>query len=247
MTSSNQPAPEDVVKEIAFYGSGGDAPCENNQGPVISVLYNEASKNWEPGEELYVETCGWGPKELIYITIKYPDGTSMYETQEYRWEDPGSIDWGTLFSYKIHPSDPIGSYILIFEGESGRVECTFNVVKSSEPLLYIDGNQIILRNFEPNENIRLFTYEILDFVISLVAWQEYQVDFNGQIIIQIENVGNINLVSDFLDLYVTKVNKGLETGARFFTFVAVGNASGEVRAYEVHPHYSILREGILIP
>jgi hypothetical protein len=94
---------------------------------------------------------------------------------------------------------PYGSYSLTLEGVSGEIERIIHVEKPQEAQVYRNGTHLILYNFQPNEKGRIFLYnESLIEKSDLLradsmsglhhAWDVFQVDGSGQLILEIEKV-----------------------------------------------------------
>lgn len=222
--SSHQTAPEDVLQEVWFFfgGAGEDElECQDSyQYPTIAY-----PPDWLQDKSLRllldlvsVGTCGWQPDESVRITIEFPDGKSMHEDVHAMKNGEG---YGVAFDYATDWNDPPGIYTVLFEGKSGMVHYSQRVARPSVPGLvwywhfdreWRDSGELFLYNFGSNERIRLFAYEKPDEWEPkgvLVAWQEFQVDFNGHLTVQSELNDPFNIIG----------------------YAAVGETSGEATTY----------------
>lgn len=208
---SNHTLPEDVLEEVQIsFGGGGAHPCwsgEEYQGPTL--LTDLAESEIELKQTLRIYTCGWEPDERVITTLKFPDGRSISQTQ---WADP--ILYNIDFEYKTGLSDPLGEYILTFEGKTELIEHSFLLKEVQGARLYDeDDGTLFLYNFQPNEQVRLIAYERSSDSPGMgkfAAWQEFQVDQLGQLIIQVDalyskygvigavsgDVGNVSLATE---------------------------------------------------
>lgn len=207
---ANNTTPEDVLREVSFSpDAGGGGSCgdiqDSFQHPTIMLFDDVEYLEWREDASIYV--CGWQPDELVSHTVESTDEEIVFE----ELLRAGS-DGGIYTSYAPGLNTPEGLYAIKFEGESGSVTRSVYVERPTEPRLYIEGeDKLILYNFRPDEHVRVFAYKEVDmFVKGLVAWDEYQVDNNGQLIVQLE---------EDIDSY------------SFEEHVVVGDLSGEVHVF----------------
>ena len=218
ISTSHQTMPEDVLREISYYGMGGPGWSCGGEGPLPvyqNVTVISPYVDFELEESVYIHSCGWQSDELVHITIEFPDGRSVSQvvraTEDRRKEFAGD-DWvfyyGVILTYETDWNDSPGSYTFTLEGDSGKVQHTVHITKPAGPRLHCDygDDKLLLYNFEPNEYVRLFAYEFSDrdesvsfpsgLVLVLVAWQEYQVDSSGQLVIQVESGYTYAVIGD---------------------------------------------------
>ena len=188
--------PEDVLKEIDWFGKGGgggdlDYVCDRVPGPYLGYPDTFFS-NYLVNESLFV-VCGWKVNEEVDLSIHRPDGIVIQTTLTARAAlDPGV---GNLVEY-IYVSqldDPEGDYTFTFSGASGKVEVEYNYYLLSGPNIHqMDDNQLLLYGFRPKERVRLLAYrwkspddthDHPDYNAIFHAWQEIQVDERGRILI----------------------------------------------------------------
>jgi hypothetical protein len=205
MSSAQQTAPEDVLREIAFYGAGGGAGvcdvvgiCDQSyQAPTVVALSEQVGL----GDPMGIVACGWQPGERVRATVRLPGG------EEFARDVQAVEELGTYyacFEYSAAPDDPLGSYTFILEGESGTVQGSVQVTEPLSPRLKRDGDRLLLWAFEPGERVRLLAYEragyepgvLLDEVGVLAGWQEYRVDAGGRLAIQVEGDYAYAIVGD---------------------------------------------------
>lgn len=189
ISSSHQTAPEDILKEVmSYFGQGGpgDEGCWGNDESSPAPTSSQ-TRYLELGDSARVSMCGWQADELVDITIWFPDGRTT------NGKARAGSDGGITYNFDTEPSDPPGLYHLLFEGKSRKVEDFIHFMKPPEGAGFdhlIGENHpcLFLYNFAPNERVRIFVYIYdpkggLDLI--LVAWQEYHVGFNGQLIVQL--------------------------------------------------------------
>jgi hypothetical protein len=204
-STANGVSPNDVLEEISYYGQGGGQYCTGDEKKPVMT--------YEPlNEELMTLStliaCGWERNEILTGTIKYPNGKSV--TSKIQTKSDEDSNYG-IFGFRPAIDDPPGIYVFTLEGKKGRVEAKARFSKPNGPRLFqFDNGNLLLYGFAPKENVRLFVY----FDNKLAAWQEYQVNQSGQLIIK----------------YLVP-NKNYE----LVLLMAIGDQSGEVHLkYENH-------------
>lgn len=212
LSQKNQGVPEAILDEITFYSGGGEGDplgyCDNNSRQV-RMGETELHNSFFLHNLIFIHTCGWQNNETVGITIRYPDGRIIQQEQTYINESENVVPMTTIFTTSVL-EDPPGQYQFIFSGESGAVEYSFVMQKPEGPHLYgnVYGNgnhTLMLYNFEPNETVGVFAYTLTDIVregfpiLKLYAWQTFQVDQNGNLLIETqlnENIWHIAVVGD---------------------------------------------------
>lgn len=96
---------------------------------------------------------------------------------------PANLSAGS--ANKVLPNDVLQtvSYSAIGGGSGNHIACP-------QPGLYYDDdlpNSIILKGFYPNEDVRLIIYSESGIAVDFVAWQGFQVDNTGSLIIDISD------------------------------------------------------------
>lgn len=179
--SGNTVPPNDVIREIGFYGGGGGVVvCHDFPGNDTSCRKDGI----EPMQWIVISRDDVAPNEKVDVTITLPDNSIQKEVATSDAEGKLFYDYLPLAGF------PLGEYRFSFDSAGMHFEETVEVVKPHVPRLYMTGDdirelgekKIILFNFLPNETVRLFAYtsEGGEFVI----WQEFVVDENGMIAIE---------------------------------------------------------------
>ncbi|MBN2394338.1 MAG: hypothetical protein JXR84_26630 [Anaerolineae bacterium] len=212
ISTANQTLPEDILREIGYYGGGGpgrndlcDVECryatEKHQTPfLISGYASEVL-----GNNLQVCACGEQFDELTPLTLKFPNNTKILQEDsliKYEFEN----EWVCFIQY-IYPTqidDPPGYYTFTLKTNNGIVEHSVHV--TILPRVYFDRNNhiISLYHFQPNEHIRLLAYDSCERTSEyapfgcgiLRGWQEYQVDTKGRLTIEVENTYSLAIIGD---------------------------------------------------
>jgi hypothetical protein len=178
LAQANQIAPEDVLNEIEYYGSGA-LPCSDSPYDTPTLEYTPELVLLMPG---YLVVCGWKTGESLSGTIEYPDGRLMpgsIQTSEY---EPGESLARLSFTPQL--GDPEGAYIFRMEGGAFKFMSTVYYYRPDGPrLLPQSKDQIFFYGFAPQEQVRLFCYDVDTY--TLLGWQAYQVDGNGQLTLDI--------------------------------------------------------------
>jgi len=179
--------PADVLKEVAYYsGLGGcNDYCGAPPPPCLqpTFLQLESEKEWL--SHVNIQMCGWQPAENISVTMTYQG--SIFQTFEVQANSGGEA-WYSLPVTSMVP----GIYSVILDAPSGHLETKFNIYMPSTPRMYsVSDTKLILFGFSPNENIRLFAYEMIFFnppdynALHLSGWSSYQVDSSGMLIVNV--------------------------------------------------------------
>jgi hypothetical protein len=194
------PKPCSLTYEHPEVGSGGNIDAVNwNEYFTIIVC------GWQPNEKIQIMIQNEAG-ELIYdeeITAG-----RIIDGEEIITDDNPLGDNVVTFRYSVPINIPYGLYNVIFEGEqSGRIIQNLTIEKPTSSRVYRYDGKLILHNFKPNESVRLLGYTIqgeeenlyrcylanhpdtygqIDVYI-LTAWQDYQVDDQGNLVIQLTN------------------------------------------------------------
>ncbi|MFL7870448.1 MAG: hypothetical protein AB8I58_16590 [Anaerolineales bacterium] len=178
LAQANQIAPEDVLNEIEYYGSGA-LPCPDSPYETPTLTYSPELVPFMPG---YMVVCGWRTGESLEATVEYPDGKlepAFVQVEEY---EPGeSLAW---LSFTPQLNDPQGAYIFNMEGGPFKFMATTYYYQPDGPrLLQKSKDQLFFYGFAPQEPLRLFCYDVDTY--TLLGWQAYQVDGNGQLTLDV--------------------------------------------------------------
>ena len=188
LSNANQIAPDGILQEISFFtGGGGGAGCiDTYELPeVIGQDPPEGETFLHQRVEIFL--CGWQIDERVEISIKYPDGNDLIQEEIH-----GPYSMMHFFFKTNILNDPPGQYEITFSGESGTTKHQLNIQKPTGPQFYWnDDGTLILYNFEPEETVSVFAYtktdrippDPLSSVYELHAWQVFNVDQNGTLII----------------------------------------------------------------
>lgn len=155
---------------------------------------------------MWIESCGWWADSYVEVTIILPDGTTIVDKSEVRTEflSNPSIPF-VMYSYGTSIDESPGIYKFIFEGESGYVSHSVNVVRPTSNVpsgrflyeyMWEEGENIYyLYGFRPNESVRLIVYNYIPEGfddIGFIAWQSYITDDNGELLIKVDDRNNIH-------------------------------------------------------
>jgi hypothetical protein len=178
LAQANQVAPEDVLSEIDYYGSGS-LPCPDSPYDTPTPTYIPTMELLMPG---YYVMCGWIIDLSLSATVEYPDG--RLEPLSIQIEEYEAGEYMAWFSFTPQLDDPEGEYIFRTEGGPFKSMSTVYYFRPDGPrLIPKNGDQIFLYGFAPQEPVRLFCYDVDTY--TLLGWQEYQVDGNGQLTLDV--------------------------------------------------------------
>lgn len=206
LSTMNETPPDDILNEISYYVGGGGGVCLPAYEKPLTFDFNLDI------EQLHLEQlniCGWVENETIKVTILNPDGKISTQTISATGKD-FDIYYATV-GLKFRIDEPTGTYKFTFEGDSGTGTVNVNVHKpNGTRLLRMDDTHLLFYGFKPLESVNLYYY----FNEKFTGWQNYKVDEQGQLAIEIPAYRGyrhpcMGLVDDF--------------------FVAIGEKSGEVR------------------
>jgi hypothetical protein len=188
--------PEDVLETISYHGTGGpDQPLSNDEirnqlycwidYSVPTILHDVV--DGELMSTMKMGSCGWSPGEFLQSMITYPDGEQIAS-------NGFANECGCyLFSHLAELSSPEGVYKIQVWNEHG-MQLSTNSLRQLPvvPRLYIlNENLLMLHNFLPNEDVRLFLYELsptayCEFTTlcwEIYGWKQFTVDNNGNLFI----------------------------------------------------------------
>lgn len=200
---ANRIAPEDVLKEVFFGGTGGGGFCDVPYSkPTIVDDFAPIPVRVEWLDSFIIVVCGWQESEVVTMTITFPDGTTSSETQKAIYstaEGTAHVYYNFISSTK----NQTGEYSFLFEGKSGKLNHNVTVYIPSGPRLYRldDIDAFYLYGYSPNERIRFILYNTpvkYSVSVSVTGWKDYYVNDNGQLIIKttIESNGFYFAVGD---------------------------------------------------
>lgn len=190
VSSSNQTLPEDILQEVSFFlgGNGGEAICRQSNG-VFPIEDPDHEGLVELGQKIHFAICGW-QRENSTVIVTLPDGQTELIEATYYGDNASGISQ-IMFAFYPDINSPAGTYTFTFSGFEIYPQVTVEVAEPSGPRLIWDKpeDKIIIFGFNPNEPVRLLAYRSTEnnmFVGTLVGWQAYETDSNGQLIIQVE-------------------------------------------------------------
>lgn len=178
LSQANQIPPDDILNEIAYYGFGAQA-CSDSPYDTPTLEYTPELVLLMPG---YLVVCGWIIDISLSATVEYPDGRlEPLPTQIMELEAGEYMAW---LSFTPQLDDPEGAYIFRTEGGPFKSMSTVYYYRPDGPrLLPKSKDQIFFYGFAPQEPVRLFCYDVDTY--TLLGWQEYQVDGNGQLTLDV--------------------------------------------------------------
>lgn len=174
-------APDNILEEVAYFGTGGPAVCEPD-----SPLFISAPKSAQVFQKAVVQTCGWELNENISVEITEPGGQverdDVIATGLFGGSEP-------TLRYPFYPAQA-GQYKIIFIGSKGQLSANLDVVRPGSPQMYmVQGKQIVFYNLQPHEAVSLYAYAAHpeQQIMKLAGWKSYQADESGNISISIED------------------------------------------------------------
>ena len=225
LDNAERTVPRGILREVGFFGGGGgDGPvCDPYLKPtVVDFWGNKFVTEWMV--DAVIASCGWDPNENVLVQVISQDGKVMKENTM----TLGGMEGALYFQYTPDLNSALGVYTVRLSGISGSVEQTIEVQPPNGPRVYMDGGRIVLFQFQPNETIRLYSYEPISIqdafvasqlspsvVYTLTVWNEFVTDAEGQLIIE---------------------------GYPGSIFRIVGEQSGEVKVTPLDTFHSILTE-----
>ena len=178
LAQANQIAPEDVLNEIEYYGSGA-MPCSDSPYDTPTPEYIPELVLLMPG---YYVMCGWIIDISLSATVEYPDG--RLEPLPTQIEELEAGEYMSWISFTPQLDDPEGAYIFRTEGGPFKSMSTVYYYRPDGPrLIPKSKDQLFFYGFAPREPVRLFCYDVDTY--TLLGWQEYQVDGNGQLTLDV--------------------------------------------------------------
>jgi hypothetical protein len=179
----NTMMPEEILREVGYYASGGGRNCENTftfptiqSDPIDSELMKENS----------LITCGWKVGQELSGVVTYPTGEEIYQSIIVDEFGGGYLNFRPLIS------DPEGVYEFKVIGNGVVLDSNAYYRKPIVPGLYeLNNSQLLFNNFQPNEIVRLFMFSCNDkqrtdafcFHWIFAGWQEYKMDELGNLIV----------------------------------------------------------------
>lgn len=184
MSSSNPSLPEDILREVSFFPTGGDGDfCSKGNYPQPAWV-EQPGASYELMAQVKLASCGWQNGESVILTVTAPNGT-IYERGSIK-----TVSGATYHGFSPSLTDPTGAYTFVIAGSKGQIQTSITFKKPSGPRAYHRDSGIFLYQFSSNEKVRIFAYEDLPNTSTalnrtrLKGWQSYQVDNSGQLLIE---------------------------------------------------------------
>jgi len=195
--SLNKTLPDDVIKEIAYFGGlgGGGGGCFNSDAlkPTFFSDYESLNTTIEVFSSVETDICGLSKDEKIEITLQLPDAsTRNFQSSAQQPEGQSYAELDFEFIPKLH--DPLGEYTLLFTGNGWTLQRKFLVIDADSPRLYLADHKLIFYKFRPEEHVRLFAYQPIPNADEinqqgqqrLIGWQEFNVDKTGELSVNVD-------------------------------------------------------------
>ncbi|MBN2549526.1 MAG: LysM peptidoglycan-binding domain-containing protein [Anaerolineales bacterium] len=177
----------------------GDSSCVSGDETSYS-LDNELHHT------VWILSCGWQANETIQVTFRYPNG-------DIAWAGPlvtqGEPKPGLYFSFENLITDPPGVYQVTLTGQTSKYIRNFAIPfkKPEGGRVQLDqaNGTLFLYNFSPNEKVALYVYRVDANLPGLTAMgsQEFQVDGNGRLLLEILNYAQNASVYQYLVVSAT--------------------------------------------
>lgn len=174
-------APENILQEVAFFGSGGDTSCQ--PGSPFIILGSEKAELFQ---KALVQSCGWKLDEKIAVEIKGSDGG--VESQEIIAKPLHEGGTEPTVRFFLYPAQK-GTYEVTLSGASGNLLWSFQVSQPDQPRMYmVNQIQLVFYNLQPHENILLYAYSANYGTkkMEFMGWKSYQADSSGNLTVQID-------------------------------------------------------------
>ena len=162
---------------------GGSSTCVSGDETTYSLV-NELHHT------VWILSCGWLFNETIQVTFRYPNG-------DIAWAGPlvtqGEVKPGLYFPFESLITDRPGVYQITLTGQTSKYirnfAIPFKAPEGGRVQLDQANGTLFLYNFSPNEKVLLYVYRSDASTSGLAAMgsQEFQVDGNGRLLIEILN------------------------------------------------------------
>jgi len=193
LSTANSLAPDDILKEISYYPTGGPGYiCPDDSYPYPEITHKHLANELVTSSMLIA--CGWQRYEEVFAYIYYPDMVRYDKIKltietERRLDKDGKYylnNYYAMFVFKPSIDDPVGKYIVLIKGKSGSVKTYAEYKKPvGAHISWADDDHILLYGFVPQENVRLFYFTRVpgENKVILAGWNAYKVDSKGQLLI----------------------------------------------------------------
>jgi hypothetical protein len=171
--------PKDVLQQVSYWGGAGPGQCDFPSGPDGWSVETCPDDTVIPYSKLVFTAGVFRPDSPVALEMINPHGSSLYIDL--------LADSDGLVVYEFIPTstDSYGKYLFRFNGSTGSLEGTIEVVRPARPELvwFPDEQQLFLYNFQPYEDVRLLYYGEKMEPDVLNGWQAYQLDSSGELYI----------------------------------------------------------------
>ncbi len=194
--------PENAIPIITtHFGEGGgdivaDTPCDKTRNYPYFESGSDYQKITNPADSSYYIMCGWIPGEKLTVEIQNPNGQISFD--EIITSDK------TNYYFDRENYMLFGNYNISFISNNKKLSTTIFYEEPKYPITFINSNknQIIIKNFKPNESILVYIYEPqkdqFDNTSIIMGTKQFYVDQNGELII------NLNLSIKPRQLFLIK-------------------------------------------
>lgn len=182
LEDANPFSPADIIQEFGYYHGAGQGICDRmaiNLTPLEVAACPQATV--EQMGYLSLMLSGLDAGEVVTLTITHPDNSPLAE------QLIASRSGSVRYDYIPELTDLPGQYRFTFQTSKGDFEKTVEVTPPVGPHLYLipEQRRLILHNFSPGENVRLFLYRVAPGSDpDLQGWQEYSTDAQGSLTVE---------------------------------------------------------------
>lgn len=183
--SLDETPPDGILEEIANLGigGGGDQYC-NSIYPAPEIASDpEDTELMKPAEFV---TCGWPAGETLSYKVTFPNGRTV------AGRTTATNSGGGAFSYAPGLDDPQGLYLFEISALQQRFSSNVFFAKPVAPRFYKpDPDHFLFINFQPNETLKLFVYELGDDQYVFRGWQPLRIDDSGQLLLKVSSADGL--------------------------------------------------------
>ena len=211
--------PDGILEEIANLGIGGgsDQYC-NSAYPAPEIASDPEDTELMKTAEFV--TCGWPAGETISYKVTFPNGRTV------AGRTIATNSGGGAFSYAPGLDDPQGLYLFEISALQQRFSSNVFFAKPVAPRFYKpDPDHFLFINFQPNETLKLFVYDLGDDQYVFRGWQPLRVDDSGQLLLKVSDVDgfffaqtatglDVPLTTEDSNQFVFEINRNLAFAKR---------------------------------
>ena len=220
LPSTNNVLPTDILEEIGYYAGGGGPDYSICTEPRIAMDPSDAELMTLNG----FVVCGYPTDQVLVGKILYPDGRMV--TENVKPLPSGGETYFAELTFKPKIDDPVGVYTFSLESADGKFESNAYYRKPDGVRVFkLDNTHLLLYGFAPHEFVNLYYYRANGASWQFESWKDYQVDQAGQLVVSV-SIGQAEGEFD---------NNQLGVYGWSFTFIAIGEKTGEVPLYHNGP------------